>query len=109
MSQSARHRSACAAACLRTVLLGLALLASSCAVAPNGASARSAPESFSPLVKKVLPAVVNIAVTETVGSNELAGALPPALRGTPFERDFRNRLGKHQELHRRPVRHHRDE
>jgi serine protease Do len=97
MSQSARHRSACAAACLRTVLLGLALLASSCAVAPNGASARSAPESFSPLVKKVLPAVVNIAVTETVGSNELAGALPPALRGTPFERDFRNRLGKHQE------------
>jgi serine protease Do len=82
---------------LRTLALGLVLLTSSCALAPNGAVARSAPDSFSPLVKKVLPAVVNIAVTETVGGNELANSLPPALKGTPFEREFRNRMGKKQE------------
>jgi serine protease Do len=97
MVQPRRHRSVSAAASARTLLLGLALLASSCAVAPTGAAARGAPDSFSPLVKKVLPAVVNIAVTETVGGNELANALPPALRGTPFEKEFRNRLGKRQE------------
>jgi serine protease Do len=82
---------------MRILLLGLALLASSCAMAQDQAAARSAPDSFSPLVKKVLPAVVNIAVTETLGGNDLAAALPPALRGTPFEREFRNRLGKRQE------------
>jgi len=85
------------AAALRGLLLTAALLASACATAPSGASARAAPDSFAPLVKKVLPAVVNIAVTETVGGNELANALPPALRGTPFEREFRNRLGKRRE------------
>jgi serine protease Do len=84
-------------ASLRTLLLGVVLAAASCSAMPNDAVARSAPDSFSPLVKKVLPAVVNIAVTETVGGNELANALPPALRGTPFEKEFRNRLGKRQE------------
>jgi serine protease Do len=91
------QRSALAFAPVRALLLGLALLASSCAALPTGAAARSAPESFSPLVKKVLPAVVNIAVTETVGGNDLANALPPQLHGTPFEREFRSRLGKRQE------------
>jgi serine protease Do len=81
----------------RTLLLGIALLASSCTALPTGAAARSAPASFSPLVKQVLPSVVNIAVTETLGGNDLANALPPALHGTPFEREFRNRLGKRQE------------
>jgi serine protease Do len=80
-AMSRRHASA--------LLLGSALLLSACATAP--ASARSAPESFSPLVKKVLPAVVNIAVTETVEGGA-APALPPELRGTPFEKQFRQRF-----------------
>jgi serine protease Do len=84
-------------ASVRTLLLGFVLLVSACAAAPGDAVARAAPDSFAPLVKKVLPAVVNIAVTETVGGNDLANALPPALRGTPFEREFRNRMGKRQE------------
>jgi serine protease Do len=40
---------------------------------------------------------VNIAVTETVSGSDLADALPPALRGTPFEREFRNRMSKRRE------------
>ncbi|HQT78153.1 MAG TPA: hypothetical protein PLD10_13945, partial [Rhodopila sp.] len=44
----------------RVMLLGLALLAAACE--PNGAHARGVPDSLSPLVKKVLPSVVNIAV-----------------------------------------------
>ena len=48
------------------------LLVAACTAAPRGAVARSAPDSFSPLVKRVLPAVVNIAVTETVTGNDIA-------------------------------------
>ena len=44
----------------RSIILSLALMANACA--PQGATARPTPESFSPLVQKVLPAVVNIAV-----------------------------------------------
>jgi len=53
--------------------------------------ARVGPESFAPLVKKVLPAVVNIAVTQEVSTSDLL-QLPPELRGTPFERQFRELL-----------------
>ena len=42
-------------------ILVFTLLLGGCA-----ADARSAPDSFAPLVKKVLPSVVNIAVTEAV-------------------------------------------
>ena len=70
---------------LRTlILLGLV-------VSPAAALARSSPESFSPLVKQVLPAVVNIAVTEAAPT-DVAAQLPPELRGTPFEKQFRDRL-----------------
>jgi serine protease Do len=48
------------------------LLVAACSAAPNGAVARAAPDSFSPLVKRVLPAVVNIAVTATVTGNDVA-------------------------------------
>ena len=64
--------------------------------APVPAQARVGLDSFAPLVKKVLPAVVNIAVTETV-SRDSAIQLPPELRGTPFEREFRNRFGNRRE------------
>ncbi|MDR3530839.1 MAG: trypsin-like peptidase domain-containing protein [Rhodopila sp.] len=79
----------------RGVILCLVLLATACS--PDDALARSAPESLSPLVKKVLPAVVNIAVTETVSSGDMLGELPPELRDTPLGREFRRRFGNRRE------------
>ncbi len=70
--------------------LVLPVLMSMLALLP--ATARPAPESFSPLVHQVLPAVVNIAVTERVPANDPLAQLPPELRGTPFERQFRQRF-----------------
>jgi serine protease Do len=61
------------------------------------ANARSAPESFAPLVKKVLPTVVNIAVTEAAPTRDLLHELPPELRDTPLGREFRRRFGDRQE------------
>jgi serine protease Do len=72
------------------LILVLVLLVGACA---NGASARGAPDSFAPLVKKVLPAVVNIAVTETVTGNDVLADMPPELRDTPLGRQFRRRFG----------------
>ena len=76
-------------------VLSLALLAAACS--PFPASARGAPESLSPLVKKVLPAVVNIAVTETVSGSDALSELPPELRDTPLGREFRRRFGNKRE------------
>ena len=81
-----------------SLMLVAALLVAACtAGAPGGAAARSAPESFSPLVKRVLPSVVNIAVTETVSGGEVAAQLPPELRDTPLGREFRRRFGNRRE------------
>ncbi len=82
------------------VLTAIALLlVAACTGAPHGAVARSAPDSFSPLVKRVLPAVVNIAVTETVTGNDVAAELPPELKDTPLGREFRRRFGnKHEQM-----------
>jgi serine protease Do len=77
--------------CARDVSLAVCLLGAMTSCAPFPAQARVGLESFAPLVKKVLPSVVNISVTETV-SRENAVQLPPELRGTPFEREFRNRF-----------------
>jgi serine protease Do len=79
----------------RNLILGLALLASACS--PQVADARTAPESLAPLVKKVLPAVVNIAVTETVSGGDMLSELPPELRDTPLGREFRRRFGNRHE------------
>src|SRR5579883_2393464 len=72
--------------------LGIVTLAATllCGLAA-AAWARVGPESFAPLVKKVLPAVVNIAVTQELSTGDLL-QLPPELRGTPFERQFRELL-----------------
>jgi serine protease Do len=75
----------------QSLALSLALLAAACS--PQPASARGAPETLSPLVKKVLPAVVNIAVTETVSGGDMLSELPPELRDTPLGREFRRRFG----------------
>jgi serine protease Do len=77
------------------LVLSVVLLASACA--PEPASARSAPESLAPLVKKVLPAVVNIAVTETVSGGDMLSELPPELRDTPLGREFKRRFGNRKE------------
>jgi serine protease Do len=81
----------------RLLMLAVALLASSCAALPGSAAARSTPESFSSLVKRVLPSVVNIAVTETVTGGDVLGDLPPELRDTPLGREFRRRFGNRRE------------
>ena len=57
---------------------------------------KSGPLSFAPLVRRIVPAVVNIAVTEDVPGNEPA-SVPPALRGTPFEKQFRDRMRARRE------------
>jgi serine protease Do len=83
---------------LRAVLAATALVLSGCSNYPARAeslgplrTAGTAPLSFAPLVKRVAPAVVNIAVTEGRGPTDVA-AIPPELRGTPFERQFRERF-----------------
>jgi serine protease Do len=82
----------------RGLVLALSLLVTACAAAaPGNAIARSAPESFAPLVKRVLPAVVNIAVTETVAGGDVLADLPPELRDTPLGREFRRRFGNRRE------------
>ncbi len=82
----------------RGLALGLALLASACTVSPPQiASGGVAPESFAPLVKKVLPSVVNIGVTETVSAGNILRELPPELRDTPLGREFRRRFGNRRE------------
>ncbi|WP_215753551.1 S1C family serine protease [Acetobacter sp. P5B1] len=54
------------------------------------------PTSFAPLVRKVVPAVVNIAVTRDSDSSTRK-KLPSAVKGTPLERRFRERMRKHSD------------
>jgi len=56
------------------------------AQAQRGAMLSALPD-FADLAERILPAVVNIAVT-----SEQRGEIPPELRGTPFERYFRDRF-----------------
>ena len=56
------------------------------ACAPAAAQRGAMPPDFADLAERVLPAVVSIAVT-----SEQRGEMPPELRGTPFERYFRDR------------------
>jgi serine protease Do len=59
--------------------------------------AGGAPDSFAPLVRKVLPSVVNIAVMEEPSRSQLSHELPPELRDTPLGREFRRRFGSRQQ------------
>jgi serine protease Do len=69
-------------------ILVLTLLLGGCT-----ANARGAPDSFAPLVKKVLPSVVNIQVTEAAPKGDSLRDLPPELRDTPLGREFKRRFG----------------
>ncbi len=79
----------------RAALFASVLLFAGCAAPGTVAQAQvdlarpGQPGSFAPLVKRVVPAVVNIAVVE--GANS-AVQIPPELRGTPAERALRDRL-----------------
>jgi serine protease Do len=55
------------------------------------AAALQPQQSFAPLVKQVLPAVVNISVTEKPASKILSEQLPEAFRGAPLD-DFLRRF-----------------
>ncbi len=68
-------------------------------LAVSSAMAQPMPGSFAPLVRRVLPAVVNIAVTETVnGQEDIARLLPPELRGTPFAQQFLRHFGAGEQV-----------
>ncbi|MBC7801573.1 MAG: trypsin-like peptidase domain-containing protein [Gemmatimonadaceae bacterium] len=77
---------------IRAALFATGILLSGCSGFPAQAQSLrgAAPFSFAPLVKRVGPAVVNISVTEGRQPAE-AVVVPPELRGTPFEKQFRDR------------------
>jgi serine protease Do len=52
-------------------------------------------QSFAPLVKRVLPAVVNISVTEKANANAASDQLPEQFRGTPFDEFLRRFFDEH--------------
>ncbi len=67
---------------------------------PSPSSEHAAPvlaqqQSFAPLVKKVLPAVVNISVTEKSNIQGLTDRLPEAFRGSPFDDYLRRFFDQH--------------
>jgi serine protease Do len=80
-------------------LYSVLILAALAAPARAEPLVQTGPLTFAPLVKRVVPAVVNIAVRMGVGPNQAEAPLPPELRGTPFERTFRDKLkGKQQQM-----------
>jgi serine protease Do len=76
----------------RRHLPGLLATATLFACAAPPVLARTGPESFAPLVRQVMPSVVNIAVTETVAGRDPLSTLPPELR-----RQFHDRFRAHNE------------
>lgn len=85
----------------RVLALGAGLAV---AAFPIFASAAPLPDSFAPLVEKVLPAVVTIATTQVQGGANQRGGVPqmPQLPpGSPFEKFFRD-FGMPQQQQVRP-------
>ena len=59
---------------------------------------RMGPLSFAPLVRKVVPTVVNIAVIQDVEDDSPTRVkVPSALRGTPLEKQFKERMRRRRE------------
>ena len=82
-----------------STLIALTLVATPAAsrAEPSPILVQSGPLTFAPLARKVVPAVVNIAVIEDVAPDQDGVSVPPALRGTPFERQFRERMRARRE------------
>ena len=79
---------------LRPVVLAVLMSLCGCIASNAQVGGSTALPSFAPLVKKVVPSVVNIAVTESVAADQ---QLPAALKGTPLEKQFRDRLRSRRE------------
>ncbi|MBE9603848.1 trypsin-like peptidase domain-containing protein [Acetobacteraceae bacterium H6797] len=76
----------------RAAIFGLAAFMAAPALLPKAAFAqRGLMPDFADLAERVLPSVVNIAVV-----SEQQVQIPPEMRGTPFERYFRERRGRQQ-------------
>jgi serine protease Do len=76
--------------------LTLSLLGVSIFFSPSSAWARAAPDSFAPIVKGLLPAVVNISTTQEVEVPQRNGMPIPEgspFEGSPFEDFFREFFG----------------
>ncbi|EHH67936.1 S1C family serine protease [Gluconobacter morbifer] len=56
---------------------------------------KNGPLSFAPLVRQVIPAVVNIAITQN--SPDGHDHTPPQIRGTPLEKRYHDRMKREQE------------
>jgi serine protease Do len=82
---------------MRPFWLAIAIMLCGCTPsnAQSGAALRGVLPSFAPLVRKIVPSVVNIAVTENVSGGDVE--IPAELRGTPFEKKFRDRMRSHRE------------
>ncbi len=77
----------------------LAAVQAAAAQPPGQALVQTGPLTFAPLVRRVVPAVVNIAVRMNVADPASASAMPPELKGTPFEKTFRDRLrGRREQM-----------
>lgn len=76
---------------LLAVLVALALMAA----AMTSARAAPVPDSFADLADRLLPAVVNIATTQTLKNPERAPDLPQFPPGSPFEEFFKDFMEKH--------------
>jgi len=74
--------------------------------AAAASAAQAAPlrpqQSFAPLVKRVLPAVVNISVTEKSGAQMMSDQLPQTFQGTPFDDFLRRFFNQHGGDHQAP-------
>lgn len=82
-------------ACMVSSSMAHAQVASLPVFAPAVPLVGGGPSSFAPLVRKVVPAVVNIAVTR----DSEAGTrrrLPSSVRDTPLERRYRERMRRHR-------------
>ncbi len=84
---------------MRRVVLSCAFLLLAATAARAQPLVQTGPLTFAPLVRRVVPAVVNIAVRMNVADPSAAGGMPPELRGTPFEKTFRDRLrGRREQM-----------
>ncbi len=84
---------------LRTVFLAAFAVATTVPPVRAQPLVQTGPLTFAPLVRRVVPAVVNIAVRMGVAPSEASADLPPELRGTPFEKTFRDKLkGRQQQM-----------
>jgi len=88
-----RHANACFARRIQGRALAFCLLL--CCPAVAQPLVQTGPLSFAPLVRKVVPAVVNIAVR--MDSGEPVPKVPQAVRGTPLEKGYRDKLRANRE------------